>query len=110
LAKSPGTYFFANSHIFLKIQPLVSLAIHLQELRDDKSPTGGAPMPRALVTNDWRKLSKAASKERSPKKFVYLLKQLYDVVNEGEEKHSVSNGAKLRRAKRARVQRELEAV
>ena len=67
-------------------------------------------MPRALVTNDWRKLSQAASKERNPKKFVYLLKQLYDVVNEGEEKHSVSSGTKLRRVKRARVERELEAA
>jgi hypothetical protein len=67
-------------------------------------------MPRALVTNDWRKLSQAASKERNPKKFVYLLKQLYEVVNEGEEKRSVSREAKLRRAKRARVERELEAA
>jgi hypothetical protein len=67
-------------------------------------------MPRALVTNDWRKLSKAASKERNPKMFVYLLKQLYDVVNKGEEKRGVSREAKLRRAKRARVERELEAV
>ena len=67
-------------------------------------------MPRALVTNDWRKLSKAARKERNPKKFVYLLKQLYDVVNKGEEKRGVSREAKLRRAKRARVERELEAA
>jgi hypothetical protein len=67
-------------------------------------------MPRALVTNNWRKLSIAARQERNPKKFVYLLKQLYDVVNEGEEKQSVSRGAKLRRAKRARVERELEAA
>jgi hypothetical protein len=67
-------------------------------------------MPRALVTNDWRKLSKAARKERGPKKFVYLLKQLYDVVNKGEEKRGVSCEAKLRRAKRARGERELEAA
>ena len=67
-------------------------------------------MPRALFTSDWRKLSKAASKERNLKKFVYRLKQLYDVVNEGEEKHSVGRGAKLRRAKKARVESELEAA
>jgi hypothetical protein len=47
-------------------------------------------MPRALVTNDWRKLSRAARKERDPKKFVYLLKQLYNAVNEGEEKRGIS--------------------
>jgi hypothetical protein len=67
-------------------------------------------MPRTLVTNDWRKLSQAARKERDPKKFIYLLKQLYDVVNEGEEKRGISREAKLRRAKRARVERELEAA
>jgi hypothetical protein len=67
-------------------------------------------MSRALVTNDWRKLSKAARKERDPKKFVNLLKQLYDVVNEGEEKHCISRKAKLRRIKRSRVKRELEAA
>jgi len=67
-------------------------------------------MLRALLTNDWRKLSKAASKKRNPKKFVYLLKQLYDVVNESEEKRGVSRKAKFRRAKRERVKRELEAA
>ena len=67
-------------------------------------------MSRALVTNDWRELSKAARKERDPKKFVYLLKQLYDVVNEGEEKRSASREAKLHRAKKTRVERELEAA
>ena len=67
-------------------------------------------MPRALVTNDWRKLSRAARKERDPKKFVYLLKQLYDVVNEGEEKRSVSREAKFHRTRRTRVEREREAA
>ncbi len=67
-------------------------------------------MSRAPVTNDWRKLSKAARKERDPKKFVYLLKRLYDVVNEGEEKPSASREAKRRRARRTRVERELEAA
>ena len=67
-------------------------------------------MSRALVTNDWRKLSKAARKERDPKKFVHLLKQLYDVVNKCEEKRSASRETKLRRVKRTRVERELEAA
>lgn len=67
-------------------------------------------MSRALVTNDWRKLSEAARKERDPKKFVYLLKQLYDLVNEGEGKRGVSRKANLRRVKRARAQRELAAT
>jgi hypothetical protein len=67
-------------------------------------------MSRALVTNDWRKLSKAARTERDPKKFVSLLKQLYDVVNEGKGKRGVRRDAKLRRARRARVERELEAA
>jgi hypothetical protein len=57
-------------------------------------------MRRVLDTYDWRKLSKAARKERNLKKFVYLLKQLYDVVNEGGEKQSVSRVAKHRRPKR----------
>jgi hypothetical protein len=59
-------------------------------------------MSKALVTNDWRKLSKAARRERDPKTFVYLLKQLYDVVSQGEGKRGVSREAKLRRANRAR--------
>lgn len=67
-------------------------------------------MSRALVANDWRKLSKAARKERDPKKFVYLLKQLYDVVNEGEEGRGASREATLHRAKRMRVKRDLEAA
>lgn len=61
-------------------------------------------MPRALVTNDWRILSKAARREHNPKKFIYLLKQLYDVVNnnnEDEEKHRVS---------RVQAERELKAA
>ena len=47
-------------------------------------------MSRALVTNDWRQLSKAARQEHDPKKFVYLLKRLYDLLNEGEKERSVS--------------------
>jgi len=75
-------------------------------------------MPRALVKNvrnvknaenDWRKLAKAARQERHPIKFVYLLKQLYDVVNEGE-KLSVSRKARHSRPKRPRVQNELAAA
>ena len=48
-------------------------------------------MSRALVSRDWRKLSEAARKERNPKKFVYLLKQLYDLLNEDEENRSGEN-------------------
>ena len=39
-----------------------------------------------------------------------LLKQLYDLENEGEEKRCLSQEARLRRAKRTRVERELEAA
>ena len=53
---------------------------------------------------------KAARQERDPKKFVHLLKQLYDTVNEGAEKRNVSLTAKLRPAKRTRIERELEAA
>jgi hypothetical protein len=67
-------------------------------------------MSRALVTHDWRKLSKAARQESDPKKFGYLLKQLYDVVNEGEKERSVSRKAKHRWAKPARVQGRPEAA
>ncbi len=67
-------------------------------------------MSRAVDTNDWRKLSKAARKERDPKKFGRLLKQLYDVVNEGAEERPVSREVKHRNTKAARVERELEAA
>lgn len=67
-------------------------------------------MTRALVTNDWRELSRAARKERDPNKFVYLLKQLYDVVNAGEGKRSLRRETKPRRATRTRIERELKAA
>jgi hypothetical protein len=67
-------------------------------------------MPRAVVTGDWRKLSKAARKERDPDKFVYLLKQLYDLVNEDEGKRGVSREAKLHRQKGTRLKRGLRAA
>jgi hypothetical protein len=67
-------------------------------------------MSRPLVTNDWRKLSKAARNERDPKRFVYLLKQLYDVLNEGEEKRSVNREARPRRSKAVRIERTLKAA
>jgi len=67
-------------------------------------------MPRTLVTRDWRKLSKAARKERNPIKFIYLLKQLYDVVNEGEERRGVRRKATLRRPIGVRVEHELAAA
>jgi hypothetical protein len=56
---------------------------------------------RAVVTNDWRQLSKAARQEHDPKKFVYLLKRLYDVLNEGEKKRGVSSKVDRRLAKAA---------
>ncbi len=67
-------------------------------------------MPRDLVKNDWRRLSKAARRERNPIKFVYLVKQLYDVVNEGDEEHRVSRRAKPRQVKRAPGEHELKAA
>ena len=61
-------------------------------------------MSRFLVTYDWRKLSKAARQERDPKKFGRLLKQLYDVVNEGEKERHVNCKATRRLAKAAYVE------
>jgi hypothetical protein len=80
--------------------------ISMAGMREHDCVKGGAPMSRTVITNDWRKLSKAARKERDPKKFVQLLKQLYDVVNEGEEERHVSSVAKQRRVKGARHERE----
>jgi hypothetical protein len=59
-------------------------------------------MSPAMVTYDWEQLSEAARQERDPKKFVFLLKQLYDVMNEGEKEHRVSRIAPRRLAKAAR--------
>ncbi len=67
-------------------------------------------MSRPLVTNNWRKLSKASRNERDPKKFVRILKQLYDLVNERQEKRSVNRDVRPRQSKAARVRRELEAA
>ncbi len=67
-------------------------------------------MSRILVTNDWRKLSKAARNERDPQKFVYLLKQLYDVLNKDEGKRSVNREARPRRSKVVRIERKLKAA
>jgi hypothetical protein len=67
-------------------------------------------MSRVLVTNDWRKLSKAARNERDPQKFVYLLKQLYDVLNKGEGKQSVNREARPRPTKVVQIERKLEAA
>jgi hypothetical protein len=58
-------------------------------------------MSRAVTTDDWRKLSRAARKERNLRKFVHLLKQLYDVVNAGEERGRVSPEAKRHKELRA---------
>jgi hypothetical protein len=73
----------------------------LQRPTDHGSAKRGVPLSRALVTNNWRKLSKAARQEHDPKKFVFLLKQLYDVVNKGEKGRRVSDKANRRLAKAA---------
>jgi hypothetical protein len=69
-----------------------------------------ASMSHALVSTDWRKLSQAARKERNPKKFVYLLKQLYDLLNEDEENRSANNIVESSSAKRARTDHASEAA
>lgn len=33
----------------------------------------------------WKQLASAARQERNPRKFMYLVKQLYDLLNNGEE-------------------------
>jgi hypothetical protein len=95
--------------MFLKIQPL-SLWQDNCTSGGVRRAKGGAPMPPTLVTSDWRKLSKAVRKERNPIEFIYLLKRLYDVVNEDEEKRAVRRKAKLRRPKRERVEHERAAA
>jgi hypothetical protein len=55
-------------------------------------------MSRALVTDDWRKLSEAARKERDRRSLSTSLSG-YGVVNEGHGKRGVSREAKLRRVK-----------
>ena len=35
--------------------------------------------------NRWKQLASAARQERDPRKFMYLVKQLYDLLNYGEE-------------------------
>jgi hypothetical protein len=67
-------------------------------------------MSRVPVSKDWRKLSQAARQERNPKKFVYLLKQLYDVLNEGEEDRSGENIVDSSSAERVRTDHEHEAA
>jgi hypothetical protein len=45
-------------------------------------------MPRAPREGYVRKLSETARKEHDPKKFVHILKQLYNVLNEEEERET----------------------
>jgi len=33
----------------------------------------------------WKQLARVARHERNPRKFIYLVKQLYDLLNYGEE-------------------------
>ena len=39
-----------------------------------------------LVSNDWRELSEAASKERDPNKLMELIAQLNEVLKQREER------------------------
>jgi hypothetical protein len=73
----------------------------LQASRDHEDPKAGAPVSRAVVTNDWRQLSNATRQEHDPKKSVYLLKPLCDVLNEGEKERSVRSTVDRRFAKAA---------
>ena len=59
-------------------------------------------MSRTPTAKDWRKLARTARKERSrnPKTFAYMLKQLYDVVNEGKEQSGSKDDREARRTKR----------
>jgi len=41
----------------------------------------------------WKKLAIAARQERNPTKFMYLVKQLYDLLNYGEEAEGPDSGA-----------------
>ncbi len=50
----------------------------------ERSERKGLDVSRPLPF-DWRQLSKAARQERDPQKFGLLLKQLYDMVNEGDK-------------------------
>ena len=43
-----------------------------------------------LVAKDWKELSKAASQERDPKKFMDLIEQLNQALEEAEEKSQSS--------------------
>jgi hypothetical protein len=69
-----------------------------QEIRDREGAKVGVQLPSVPVTTDWRKLSKAARQEHEPKKFVFLLKQLYDVVNEGEKERGSKVDRRLAKA------------
>jgi hypothetical protein len=42
-------------------------------------------MPVTVLRSRWTKLASAARRERDPRKFIYLVKQLYDLLNYGEE-------------------------
>ena len=39
----------------------------------------------SVSRNRWKQLANAARQERDPRKFIYLVKQLYDLLNYGEE-------------------------
>jgi len=56
-------------------------------------------MPRSPIKRNARILSEADRYERDPKKFLYLLKQLYDVLNDHQ---SITTNSSKRRTKHAR--------
>jgi hypothetical protein len=58
-------------------------------------------MPRSPIKRNARVLSEAARDERDPKKFVFLLKQLYDVVNDPRTIQKDSSHGGIRHARKA---------
>ena len=56
-------------------------------------------MPHSPIKRKARILSEAARYERDPEKFIFLLKQLYDVLNDHQ---SVTTNSSKRQTKHAR--------
>lgn len=53
-------------------------------------------MSRRMNTTDWMTLAAAAREEQDPKKFMLLIKQLYDVLNMRECEAGVEREASTR--------------
>jgi hypothetical protein len=58
-------------------------------------------MPRSPIKRNARMLSLAARKEPDPKKFLYLLKQLYDALNDDETITTNSPKCQTKHARKA---------